>query len=340
MIIKDFFGYTKNGKKVDQYTLENSKGTKVSVLTLGGILQSFVFGGIDIVLGFQHVEDYEKQDAYIGATVGRFANRIGNGIFELNGKTYSLYKNNGPNHLHGGLEGFDRKIWQGYEDGNFLHLSYFSPNGEEGYPGNLQTEAIYHLDEEDAFSIQYIATTDQDTIVNLTNHSYFNLNGHDFASLEAHEVQIFADKFTEVDENILPTGHIRFVEYTPMDFREPQLLLSRIEEKYDQLVLGNGYDHNWMVNGTGLRPFIRAKGLRSGITMEVYSDQPGVQMYTANFLQLQIKGKDNITYPTRCAVCFETQGFPDAPNKREFPLSILKSREKYEQKTIFRLKAE
>jgi len=335
MVEKEFFGSSKDGRLVDRYTLVNSSGTRVSILTFGGIIQSFCFRGIDIVLGFDQVQDYEKQDAYIGAIVGRFANRIGNGVFQLDRKKYYLLKNNGPNHLHGGLDGFNKKIWRAEVNGNALHLYYTSPDGEEGYPGNLEVEVVYYLDEKNCFSVEYKATADQDTIVNLTNHSYFNLNGHGFGSLEQHEVQIFADRFTENDENALPTGKIRDVHGTPMDFRQPNRLLSRIDEDYDQLQFGKGYDHNWIINGEGLRPFAKARGLTSGVTIEVFSDQPGMQMYTANFLNMEIKGKENAFYPVRSGVCFETQGFPDSPNKSQFPSSVLKAGKLYATKTLF-----
>ncbi|WMI80984.1 aldose epimerase family protein [Anaerotignum sp. MB30-C6] len=338
MIRKNLFGYTKDEKEVDKYTLENKKGTVVTIITLGGSIQSFVFQGIDMVLGFDRVEDYESQDAYMGAIVGRFANRIGNGTFQIEGKTYTLVKNNGPNHLHGGLDGFHRKVWRSEVTEDSLHLYYTSPNGEEGYPGTLETEVIYSLDEEDALSIQYKAKSDQDTVINLTNHSYFNLNGHAYGSLEEHELQIFADRFTENDENSLPTGNIRIVMHSPMDFMHPQLLLRRINENYDQIVLGNGYDHNWIVTGNGFRRFLKAKGLQSGITMEVFSDQPAVQMYTANYLTVKAKGKEGVFYPKRSGICFETQGFPNSPNINHFPSPLLKAGQLYERKTTFRVK--
>lgn len=334
MIFKEFYGNTQYDQQVYRFTLVNRSGTRVSVLTYGGIIQSFFFRGIDIVLGFDNLQNYELQDAYIGAIIGRFANRIGNGVFPLNNTTYHLVKNNGPNHLHGGVEGFDRKVWRAEEKDESLHLFYTSLDGEEGYPGNLETEVVYHLDEENCLSIEYKAATDKNTIVNLTNHSYFNLNGHSFGTLEEHEVQIFGDTFTENDENALPTGKIRGVHNTPMDFRQPNLLLDRIDEDYDQLKFGKGYDHNWVIHGDGLRPFVKARGLVSGIMMEIFSDQPGMQMYTANFLNLSMKGKNNAIYPARSGVCFETQGFPDAPNKRGFPSSVLKTGEQYRSKTL------
>ncbi|MFV0314040.1 MAG: aldose epimerase family protein [Anaerotignum sp.] len=341
MIRKDFFGYGEDGiTMIERYTLENRNGTKVGILTLGASIQSFVICGTDIVLGFDEPTAYQKQEVYMGATIGRFANRIGNGTMQIREKTYRLAKNNGPNHLHGGAEGFDRKIWQAEVKENTLHLYYTSCDGEEGYPGNLETEVIYCLNDEDALSVVHKAKSDQDTIVNLTNHSYFNLNGHGYASLAEHEVQIFADCFTKNDENTLPTGEICHVVDTPMDFLQPRLLLSRIEEPYEQLALANGYDHHWIVRGEGFRPFLKVSGRQSGITMEIFSNQAGMQMYTGNYLGADIAGKEGVFYPKRSGVCFETQGFADAPNKTNFPSALLKAGELYERKTVFLLKKE
>lgn len=334
---KEAFGFTTNGKKVWRFLLENGRGTKVGILTYGGIIQTFLFGGLDIVLGFDTVEDYEKQDAYIGAILGRFANRIGGGKFVLNDKEYELYVNNGPNHLHGGREGFDRKIWRGEVVDEGLKLSYTSPDGEEGYPGRLETQVTYFLDEADGLCITYHAESNEDTVVNLSNHSYFNLSGHEMGHLVGHRVQIFGDKFLENDEDGLPTGVLRQVTGTPMDFTQPRMLVLDVDGNYDQLKLAKGYDHNWVINGEGMRQFAIAESLATGIQMTVTSDQPGMQVYTANFLELTQPGKGGMVYPRWAAICFETQGYPNATAFPSFPSPILRKGQVYQRETIYRL---
>lgn len=283
------------------------------------------------------MEGYEAQDAYVGAVIGRFANRIGAGRFTLNGKTYDLYINNGPNHLHGGKEGFDKKIWRAEEQEDGLHLFYISPDGEENYPGTLEVEVCYYLDEEDALHISYLAKADQDTVVNLTNHAYFNLSGHGAGNLDDQKVRIYADHFTENDENCLPTGKILSVAGTPMDFREMQSITGRIAEDDAQLVRGNGYDHNWIINGDGMRKCAEAVSETTGIYMEAWTDQPGLQFYTANYLTSEKRGKDDADYHPRGAFCFETQGFPNATAFEYFPTSVLRADEVYERNTVYYL---
>lgn len=337
-IWKEPFGTTRKGEAVERWWLENKNGTKVAVLTYGATLQSLIFADTDIALGFDTMEGYEAQDAYVGAVIGRFANRIGAGRFTLNGKPYDLYINNGPNHLHGGKEGFDKKIWRAEEQEDGLHLFYISPDGEENYPGTLEVEVCYYLDEEDALHISYLAKADQDTVVNLTNHAYFNLSGHGAGNLDDHKVRIFADHFTENDENCLPTGKILSVTGTPMDFREMQPVTARITEDDVQLVRGNGYDHNWIINGDGMRKCAEAVSETTGIYMETWTDQPGMQFYTANYLTPEKKGKDGADYHPRGAFCFETQGFPNATAFEHFPTPVLHVNEVYERKTIFRFR--
>ena len=335
-IWKEPFGMTRKGEAVERWWLENKNDTKAAVLTYGATLQSLIFADTDVALGFDDMAGYEAQDAYVGAVIGRFANRIGAGRFTLNGKTYDLFINNGPNHLHGGKEGFDKKIWRAEEQADGLHLFYTSPDGEENYPGTMEVEICYHLDEEDGLHISYKAKADQDTVVNLTNHAYFNLSGHGAGNLDDHKVCIYADHFTENDENCLPTGEILSVAGTPMDFREMQSVTARIAENDVQLLRGNGYDHNWIIDGSGFRKCAEAVSETTGINMETWTDQPGMQFYTANYLTPEKKGKDGADYHPRGAFCFETQGFPNATSFEHFPTPVLHVNEVYERKTIFR----
>ncbi|MBR2382753.1 MAG: galactose mutarotase [Anaerotignum sp.] len=335
-IWKEPFGMTRKGEAVERWWLENKNGTKAAVLTYGATLQSLIFADTDVALGFDDMAGYEAQDAYVGAVIGRFANRIGAGRFTLNGKTYDLFINNGPNHLHGGKEGFDKKVWRAEEQADGLHLFYTSPDGEENYPGTMEVEICYHLDEEDGLHISYKAKADQDTVVNLTNHAYFNLSGHGAGNLDDHKVCIYADHFTENDENCLPTGEILSVAGTPMDFREMQSVTARIAEDDVQLLRGNGYDHNWIIAGSGFRKCAEAVSETTGIYMETWTDQPGMQFYTANYLTPEKKGKDGADYHPRGAFCFETQGFPNATSFEHFPTPVLHVNEVYERKTIFR----
>jgi len=335
-IWKEPFGMTRKGEAVERWWLENKNGTKAAVLTYGATLQSLIFADTDVALGFDDMAGYEAQDAYVGAVIGRFANRIGAGRFTLNGKIYDLFINNGPNHLHGGKEGFDKKVWRAEEQADGLHLFYTSPDGEENYPGTMEVEVCYHLDEENALHISYKAKADQDTVVNLTNHAYFNLSGHGAGNLDDHKVCIYAGHFTENDENCLPTGEILSVAGTPMDFREMQSVTARIAEDDVQLVRGNGYDHNWIIDGSGFRKCAEAVSETTGINMETWTDQPGMQFYTANYLTPEKKGKDGADYHPRGAFCFETQGFPNATAFEHFPTPVLHVNEVYERKTIFR----
>ena len=337
-ITKRLFGQTKTGEAVFAFTLKNKGGASATVLTYGAALQSFVFEGNDVVLGFDHMADYEAQDKYMGAIVGRVANRIGGGTFTLSGTEYALYCNNGANHLHGGAEGFDKKNWTADIEEDGLCLRYTSCNKEEGYPGTLCTEVRYFLDEENQLIIDYQAVCDTDTLVNLTNHSYFNLKGHEAGNLAGHMVQIPADFYTENDADCLPTGVIASVEGTPMDFREPHEILERIDADFEQLQNGKGYDHNWIpkgYDGESIRECASAYCEESGILLEVFSDQPGIQFYTGNFLDGEIKGKNKAVYGKRSGFCFEAQGFPNAPAYGHFPSAVLHQGEWYHRKTIF-----
>lgn len=330
------FGRTADGRAVTRWLMENGRGTRAAVLDYGATLQSLVFRGTDVVLGFDDMAGYETQDAYIGAVIGRVANRIGGGQFCLNGAKYQLYVNNGPNHLHGGKVGFDKKLWRTEAKADGLHFFLTSPDGEEGYPGRLDVEVRYALDEEDGLEISYYAETDRDTIVNLTNHAYFNLSGHGAGSLEGQEVQILADSFTENDENCLPTGRILPVEGTPLDFRKMRPVLERIDAPDVQMVHGNGYDHNWILQGNGFRECAQAHSRKTGISMKVFTDQPGMQFYTANFLSPERAGKGGAEYIPRCAFCMETQDFPDAVSHTEFPSPVLRAGKAYRRRTVYR----
>ena len=313
------------------YTLRNDLGFEVTIITYGGAIVSLkvpdrngVFG--DIVLGFETLEEYVNNPLYFGALVGRYANRIARGRFSLNGLEYQLPCNNGVNHLHGGFKGFDKRVWNASEDGNVLHLSYFSKDGEEGYPGNLTAYVDYSL-RANELSIEYRATTDRDTIVNLTNHSYFNLRGA--GTILDHELMLSADSFTPVDEGLIPTGEIRLVEGTRMDFRKSRPIDS------------GGYDHNFVLNdwNGSLRSAARVYEPTSGRLMEILTTQPGIQFYSGNFLDGSYGGKYGFVYEKYAALCLEPQHFPDSPNHPNFPSTILHAGEEYHETTILQFKS-
>jgi aldose 1-epimerase len=293
------------------------------------------------VLGHDHLQGYLDSSPYFGALVGRCANRIAKGKFTVEGKTYSLAINNGPNSLHGGLKGFDKVVWQAaltrLPTGPALELNYFSKDGEEGYPGNLTVKAVYSLDESNSLRVDISATTDKTTIVNLTQHTYFNLAGQ--GDVLGHEVQIDADRFTPVDATLIPTGELRSVHGTPFDFRQPTAIGARIEEDEEQLKLGHGYDHNFVVNPPAgqLGRIARVTEPGSGRVLEIYSDWPGVQFYTANHLDGTIRGKGGQAYQRRGAFCLEPQNFPDSPNHPQFPSVLLRPGEMYRHSVIYKL---
>lgn len=337
-IKKQLFGQTKTGEAVFAFTLKNQAGTKAVILTYGAAVQSLEFAGVDVILGYDTMPDYEAQDKYMGAVAGRFANRIGGGRFQLNGTEYTLCCNDGANHLHGGICGFDKKVWTADVEEDTLCMRYTSPNGEEGYPGTLCTEVRYHLDEENQLQIEYQAICDTDTVLNLTNHSYFNLNGHGSGTLQGQEIQIFADFYTENDTACLPTGVIASVADTPMDFRQPHEILERIDTDFVQLRHAGGYDHNWIPNcyvKEQMRKCAEVYARKSGIRLAVFSDQPGIQFYTGNFLDGIVKGKKGASYPRRSGFCLETQGFPNAPNYGHFPSTVLRQGEWFRSRTVF-----
>jgi aldose 1-epimerase len=296
----------------------------------------------DVVFGYDSLQGYYNGRAYFGCVAGRYANRIANGQFRLDGKTYDLAKNNGPNSLHGGLKGFDKVVWTAKQDDGGLTLTYTSKDGEEGYPGNLTVTVMYSLKNDNSLQIDYSAVTDKATLVNVTNHSYFNLEGQGQGDILDHELQFNADGFTPVDSTLIPTGEIRKVAGTPFDFTSPHKIGERINDTSDlQIKYGLGYDHNFVLNGeTGkMKLAARVKAPISGRIMEVHTTEPGVQFYSGNFLNGSEKGKGSV-YGYRTGFCLETQHFPDSPNQPSFPSAVLKPGEEYRSTTVFKFSAE
>jgi aldose 1-epimerase len=341
-ISKGPFGVTKEGVAVDLYTLRRGD-IEARITNYGGIVTSLLTPDRDgkhgdVVLGYDHLEGYLKSSPYFGALVGRFGNRIAGGKFSLNGVTYKLPANNGPNCLHGGLTGFDKVVWQAraIESEPALELSYLSRDGEEGFPGNLSVRAVYSLTADNGLRLDYTATTDKDTVLNLTQHTYFNLAGK--GDVLAHEVFIDADHFTAVDENLIPTGELRPVAGTPFDFRKQTPIGARINQDDAQLNLGHGYDHNFALNHpTGrLDVIARAFDPSSGRILEASSTEPGMQFYTGNHLNGSIFGKGGWAYQARNGFCFEAQHYPDSPNQPSFPSVVLKPGETYRSTIIYR----
>ncbi|MDI3548642.1 MAG: aldose 1-epimerase [Halanaerobiales bacterium] len=336
-----------DGKPADLFVLENSNHLEMKVTNYGGIVVSLVVpdrdGNMDdIVLGYNQLEAYVKHNPYFGAIIGRYGNRIGNAQFTLEGQKYTLAKNEGENNLHGGIKGFDKVVWDAKpvmdDDYVGLILKYLSKDGEEGFPGNLDVTVKYILNNDNEFRIDYRATTDKTTIVNLTNHSYFNLTGEGSGDILGHEVVINAERFTPVDETLIPTGELAPVEGTPMDFRIPTAIGARIDADYEQLKIGKGYDHNFVLNKDqegAMTLAATAYEPASGRFMEVFTTEPGMQFYTGNFLNGMI-GKSGKPYNFRNAFCFETQHFPDSPNKPEFPSVVLRPGEEYKTTTIYK----
>jgi len=344
------FGKLPDGTPIELYTLRNSHGMEATIMTYGGIVTSLKVpdknGKLgDVVLGYDNLDGYLKSTPYFGALIGRYGNRIAKGKFSLDGVEYTLATNNMPNSLHGGLKGFDKVVWTARPlptaNGPSLILTYVSRNGEEGYPGNLLVTAVYSVTENNALRIDFTATTDQKTVVNLTHHSYFNLRGS--GDVLGHVVYINADKFTPVDSTLIPTGELRPVAGTPFDFRTPTLVGARINNTNDeQIVFGNGYDHNWVLNKQTNELSLAASIYEptTGRTMEVWSTSPATQFYTGNFLDGTITGKGGWTYQFRDAFCFEPQHYPDSPNHPAFPTTELKPGETYRNTIIYKFGAE
>lgn len=347
-IKKAAFGTTADGAAVALYTLTNARGMEARITNYGGFIVALKTPDragklADVVLGFDDATGYLNRNPFFGCIVGRYGNRIAGARFSLNGTEYKLARNSGENHIHGGVKGFDKQVWQAREvarkDGVALELSYLSKDGEEGYPGNLAVTVTYVLSDDNALRIEYAATTDKETVVNLTNHSYFNLAGD--GNVLDHEVMINADRFTAVDSSaLIPTGELRSVAGTALDFRTPTKVGARIDSQEEQMKFGRGYDHNFVVNGQAgkLRLAARASEPTSGRVMEVWTTEPGVQFYTANGMN-NVKGKGGRVYGRYAGLCFETQHFPDSPNKPQFPSTSLKPGQKCQTTTVFKFSA-
>ena len=344
-IKKQAFGMTESRQVVELYTLTNANGMEARIMTYGGAVVSLKApdrnGKLgDVVLGYETLDGYLKNNPYFGAIIGRYGNRIGKARFSLDGKEYPLGKNNGENTLHGGLKGFDKVVWKGKEvksrDGGGLELTYLSKDGEEGFPGNLSVTVSYTLTNQNELKIEYSARTDKTTVVNLTNHSYFNLAGE--GSILQHELMINAGRFTPVDAGLIPTGELRSVKGTPMDFTQFAGIGTRIDQQDEQLTFGRGYDHNWVLNNATGKLAVAAKAYEpvSGRVMEVLTTEPGIQFYSGNFLDGTIAGKGGQVYKQRYGFCLETQHFPDSPNKPGFPSTVLKPGQRYNSSTIYR----
>ncbi|RYU78535.1 aldose epimerase family protein [Hymenobacter persicinus] len=340
------FGLTTDGAAAQLYTLTNAHGLTATISTYGGTLTSLLVpdqaGRLgDVVLGFDDVRGYQSPEflqsgPYFGALIGRYGNRIARGRFTLDGQEYTLARNNAPNHLHGGRRGFDKVLWTAQAgesaDGPTLTLRYLSADGEEGYPGNLSVTVVYTLTSANALRLAYEATTDQATPLNLTNHTYFNLNLGGSADILGHELELRADRYTVVDETLIPTGELRAVAGTPFDFTAPHRIGTRIGE-----VAGGGYDHNWVLKPAGAgEAVIRVVEPVSGRTLEVVTDQPGVQFYTGNFLDGTLTGKHGVRYGRHAGFCLETQHFPDSPNHPGFPSTILRPGSVFRSQTEYR----
>jgi aldose 1-epimerase len=356
-VTQEPFGTTPQGEAVTLFTLTNSSGIEVRAMSYGGIILSLkvpdrdgVLG--DVVLGYDRLAGYLEETPYFGAIIGRYGNRIGEGRFELEGTGYELAVNNGANHLHGGLVGFDKVVWDAEpfqnEKGVGIIFSRTSPDGEEGYPGTLTVQVTYTLTDANGLIFDYLATTDAPTPVNLTQHSYFNLAGQGSGDVLGHRLIINSDRYTPVDEGLIPTGEIATVVGTPFDFRELRELGDGIGEDHPQLLFGGGYDHNFVLGGggsgwassvpealSGLTPAVRVVEPTTGRIMEVYTTEPGLQFYSGNFLDGTITGKDGTAYEYRNGFCLETQHFPDSPNQAGFPSTILRPGEEYRSRTVY-----
>ena len=341
------FGVLDDGGKVSLFTLTNSAGVEVRIINYGAIVVSLKVpdraGRLrDVVLGYDDLAGYVQDKAFLGAIVGRYANRIAAGRFTLDGKTYQLDLNDGSNHLHGGAQGFHKKLWKAEklkgEGGPSVKLTYLSADGEGGYPGKVALTVTYTLTPQNALRIDYQGTTDKPTILNPTHHSYFNLSGDPTQTILDEELTIDADRTTAVGSGLIPTGKLADVAGTPMDFRQPARIGARIESSDEQLGLGKGYDHNWVLRhrGAGVHRAAELFDARSGIVLQVLTDQPGLQFYSGNFLNGTIHGKQGVVYERRTALCLEAQLFPDAPNHPDFPSAALRPGHPYKQTTIYR----
>jgi len=341
-VARDPFGTTSRGEAVSVYTLKNTHGMALRVINYGGIILSLRVPdrhgrSDDIVLGYDSLADYERSSPYFGAIIGRYGNRIARGRFTLDGKTYTLATNNGPNHLHGGVKGFDKVVWDAapFERGDSVGLvfRYTSPDGDEGYPGTVRATVTYTLTAQNELIFDYDATTDHATPINLTQHSYFNLAGDGKRDILDHVVTLNADAFTPVDSTLIPTGEIRNVAGTPFDFRTPTAIGARVAQDDEQLRFGRGYDHNFVLTKAG--PAARVYEPSTGRVMEISTTEPGLQFYSGNFLDGTLSGKGGVVYQHRYGFAMETQHFPDSPNKPGFPSTILRPGSEYRSRTVY-----
>ena len=341
------FGTTADGIAVDEYTLTNSHQMEVKIITYGGIITSVRVPDrqgqfSNVVLGFNNLADYETKSAYFGAIIGRYGNRIAKATFKLDGAVYNLAVNDGANTLHGGVKGFDKQVWAAKEvrgeNGIGLALNYVSKDGEEGYPGNLSVTVTYTLTDQNEIKIDYAATTDKNTVVNLTNHSYFNLAGNGTGTIENQLVMINADKYTPVDGGLIPTGELAPVEGTVFDFRMLKLISAGLRSNDPQIVLGRGYDHNFVLDHAEatLGMAARVYDPASGRLMDVWTTEPGIQFYSGNFINGTVVGSSGAIYRQSDGLCLETQHFPDSPNQASFPSTLLKPGETYSSQTVYK----
>ena len=367
IIRKEAFGKLSDGREAELYTLRNTKGTEAKITTYGARLVGWRIMGrdakfVDVVLGYADAAAYEKDDTSMGGVVGRHANRIADGKVTIDGREYQLDRNTGSkmqNHIHGGFKGFHDRLWTAEETYEGVRLTYHAQDGEGGYPGNMTVSVLYSLSNDNELSIRYEAVSDADTICNLTNHTYFNLDGYDAGPVLDQKIQIFADSYTWADAESLPDGRILPVEGTPMDLREPVRIGEHIDDDFDELVMGRGYDHNWVLRGDlpdaelkpgmfgfdphcpidylqdGLKKAAYAESDRSGITLSCYTTQPGLQFYTGNFLCGGIPGKNGVEFQRRTGFCLETQYYPNSLAHPEFPQPILKKGETWKAQTVY-----
>jgi len=350
-IEKRTFGAVEGGQEVDLYTLRNQSGMEVSITNYGGAVVSLKVPDrtgklADVVLGYDNLEGYVSDKSYFGAIIGRYANRIAHARFTLQGASYSLAKNDGDNELHGGTRGFNKRIWTARDvsgnDGKALELTYYSKDAEEGYPGNLTVKVIYTLTPKNELKIEYQATTDKETVVNLTNHSYFNLSGQGNGDILNHRLTIHAQEFSPVDSTLIPGPEPRSVRGTPFDFTHAEAIGARISLDDQQLKFGRGYDHNWILNPNGEHPLSLAAEVyepESGRALEVWTTEPGLQFYSGNFLDGTVRGKEGKVYAHRAAFCLETQHFPDSPNHPAFPSTVLKPGQHFHSTTVYKFSA-
>jgi aldose 1-epimerase len=350
-ITKAGFGKTRQGEAVDLYTITNARGTEVSITNYGGTITSLKVADksgalADVVLGFESLEGYLQElylqeNPYFGAIIGRYGNRIARGKFTLQGREYTLATNNGQNHLHGGVCGFDKVVWKAEEfqsagEGGLV-LQYTSRDGEEGYPGTLDVRVSYTLSQQDELRIDYSATTDKETVINLTNHVYFNLSGNARQTILGHQLQLNANRIVAIDKTSIPTGELLDVAGTPFDFREAMAIGERINARHEQLENGIGYDHTFVLaEEEGMKLAARVLEPGSGRVMEIFTTEPGVQLYTGNYLKGNLEGKEGVLYQHRSGFCLETQHFPDSPNQPHFPSVVLRPGQRYQNSSSYR----